>query len=661
MNSTTLMILRWIKNYRCKERYSFANTRNLLFLGLFIGSFLQVNGQTQQKIDSIKSIIAKTQNDTLKASEYLALSNLTLYNKPEEAIGYIDEALQLYKKQQALKGLATGYVKKATYFYVTSSKDSIQYYLQKSSDTYLAAGDTAKAAIPKYNMAVMELAAGNSQKCLDIIDAIIPVFVKARDSANLGDSYMVKGKVAIFKGYYNIALQETYRGLNIHENIKDKVGVAEDLFQIGTLQSDLDKPEKAIEIYKKSAELYEQLNYKQPRAQVLAYLGLSYIQLQRYDEAKKIFYEALEISNEIDYKTNIARIYVSLGSLAYETENYDQSVQQLQKGVNLWSTLKDPLNQADAALRLGKTYLAQKQYTKARNHFDQTLRIADSIEAGQILERAYRNRAILFKKIGNSNDAFSDLENSNRINESLAAENQIKVIEELNIQYQTEKNLQEIDSQKKAIKILEQESKIKNLYYVIFGIIVLLMGLIFSFLIYRTKKRNRKRLRIAQQEVEKKEVEKLKAKLALANRESELKKILIESSITEEVLNKTLDDIKEIITKQDITQRDKELRSLSTSLLAEKSNQRAVASLQEHIDEVSIDFKVHLDKKYPMLKFKEKELLYLMKAGLNTAEMSKLLKTSVASVKSKRYRMRKKLNLGSDIDIVAHLENEMVR
>ena len=45
-----------------------------------------------------------------------------------------------------------------------------------------------------------------------------------------------------------------------------------------------------------------------------------------------------------------------------------------------------------------------------------------------------------------------------------------------------------------------------------------------------------------------------------------------------------------------------------------------------------------------------------MKLGLSTNEIKDLQNTSLASVKSIRYRIRKKLEIDSEADIIAHIE-----
>ena len=119
-----------------------------------------------------------------------------------------------------------------------------------------------------------------------------------------------------------------------------------------------------------------------------------------------------------------------------------------------------------------------------------------------------------------------------------------------------------------------------------------------------------------------------------------------------------MDDIKEIITFENEKERKLALKSLSASLLSEKTAKSTTSNTQNYLDEVSIDFKVKLDTHFPTLKPREKELLCMMKLGLSTSEISKLFNTTIASIKSARYRIRKKLGLNSDDDIIAYIETK---
>ncbi len=616
---------------------------DLIYLLLLFFSYnLVAYSQNQHKIDSILSIISTTQNDTIIAANYIKLGDLTMYNNPEQAKVYIENSLALYKKTNFSEGLAKSYVKKATYFYVKSQKDSIQYYLDKSIDLYLALGDTLQAAGVRYNLGIIHLAEGDYKKCLTIMDTNIPIFEKEKDSISLGKAYLMKGKVAMVRGYYNIALKETYHALKIHENIKNSVRIAEDLFQIGILHDDLQNHKKAISIYKDCYKVYEQLGYKQPKSQVLSYIGRSNLHLQKYDDAKVSFEKALQLSKETHYVTNIARTHINLGTLEYELGNYSKSIEHLQEGIDLWINVPHPHNEASARLEIGKTYLAKEEYTIAARYFNQCIRIADSIESLRLQADAYQNRAILFGKLGHYKEAYLDHKKSKTISDTLLNLKRTRAIEELNIIYETEKKEQQIENQNSAIKILEQESKIKKLQQIILMITLLIGSLIFGFGIYRIQKKMKQHLQ-----------EKRTLNTALHN----TKKELTVKTLYLAKKNNVLENLKEeaISARTQQPSEQKLYKKLVQTINFDLKDDENWENFRKYFEEIHEDFYSIIKKKYPTITAKELRLIALLKLNLTSKEISALLNISADGVKKARYRLRKKMNLTTKESLQDHI------
>lgn len=611
-----------------KKRYS-AYLLLLFFLSKFLGY-----SQNQQKIDSILSIINASSNDTLIAANYIALCDLTLYNNLQQSKIYIENSLAIYNRLHHSKGLAKSYAKKANYFYLKSQKDSTQYYLNKSIPLYLAAGDTAKAAVMRYNQGIMHLADGNHKKCIDVMDANIPIFKRLKDSANLGNAYLMKGKVGMVRGFYNIALKETYTALKIHEAIKDDIRIAEDLFQIGVLYGDLEKYQKAVSIYNDCYKIYEDLNYTQPKSQVLNYMGYSYLRLQKYNEARQSLEKALKLSKETSYTNNIARVSVSLGTLEYELKNYNKSIEYFQNGIKLWGEISNPHNEADAKLRIGKVYLAKKQYDKSIKYLNEAIRIADTIEASNVLVAAYQNRAFVFEQLKNYKTAYLDYKKSKVISDTLLNQKRTKAIEELNIIYETEKKEQRIENQNSTIKILEQDSKIRNLQQIILIITLLLGSLIFGLIFIKVRKK-----------VKKYTLENSTLNRALHNSKKELtvktlylaKKNNVLENLKEEVVKTNSDDAAERMVHQKL------VRAIDFDL----KNDQNWENFRKYFEEIHEDFYNSIKEKYPTITAKELRLVALLKLNLSSKEISTLLNISTDGVKKARYRLRKKMNLNT--------------
>jgi len=94
----------------------------------------------------------------------------------------------------------------------------------------------------------------------------------------------------------------------------------------------------------------------------------------------------------------------------------------------------------------------------------------------------------------------------------------------------------------------------------------------------------------------------------------------------------------------------KELRRLFYSV-----NKYNVAQVYNRIEELNSSFHFKLKTKYPSLNENEIRLASLLLLGLNAKEISNILNIKPRSVDIKRYRLKKKLNLGSDTDLRAVL------
>jgi len=605
-----------------------------LFVYLLFFIVTITNAQNEQKIDSILAVIHTSESDTAKASNYIKLTDLTLYNNPKQAKVYIENSLQLNKKARYIKGLAKSYGKKATYFYTKSRKDSAYYYLNKSVDIYLTTGDSLNAATIQYNLGIMYLTEGEHQKCLDIMNSVIPIFVKGKDSMGVGTAYLMKGKVAIYRGFNSIALKETLKALKIHRDIKDDLRIAGDLLQLGRIYEDLEQYKKAIEVYTKSYKVYDSLGYYHSKAQSLSHVGHAQLRLQDYTAAKESFEKALEVSEETDYTANIARIYVNTGILEFEQDNYDLALENFEKGCELWRSLSNPYNEIEALLGIGKIYLAKKQYVLAIKQFNQSITIADAISAPKLLKAAYDDRAIVFEKLGKFKAAYQDHKKGRMLSDSLYTLTQAKAIEELNILYETEKREQEIIAKDSIIKILVQETKIKNLQQIILAIVLLLAFVIFIFGLRKVRKKMKQSL-----------LEKRKLNTALHH----TKKELTVKTLHIAKKNKVLENLKQEVIHINgaNTSKQQEYKKIIQTINFDLKDDDNWENFRKQFEEIHKDFYAEIKNRYPKINSNELRLIALLKLNLSSKEIGVLLNISQDGVKKARYRLRKKMNLST--------------
>lgn len=594
-----------------------------------------IQAQDKNKVDSILKIIDNSKIDTVKAENYLILSDLTMYNTPQEANNYIKKASGLYQKENHGKGIAKSYAQKATYYYTQGKHDSAKLYLEKSVETSLKFNDELRAAVVRHNIGILDQYTGNWKNTLKIMDTNIPIFIKYNDSLHLGNAYLMKGKVALLNGHFNIALDETLHALKIHEIIKDDFRTAEDMFQIGIIYQELDDHEKAIEIFTNCIQLYEKIDNLQTLAQVQNYLGLSYLNQTNFDLAKDNFEKALNISNQINYKTNIARSLANLGRIDLEYNKYDDAITKFNKALDLQKGITPGgYNVAMIIGFIGQSYMKKSENKTALKYFDEAIALGDSIEDPKTLVDLYFLKSLTLENLNDFQNALITHKKAKELHDDIFSKERIRHIEELQAIYETGRKEKEIAFQKAEIELLNQEAKINSLQRILLATGLGLSLLIFGIGFYALK-----------QKVKRNKLEKEKVDAELDHKKKELTTHALHLAKK----NELLDSLKQKAEELKEEDGDKKgYQQLIRTINFDLQDDNNWENFRKYFEEVHKNFNTEIKQKFPEITSNELRLLALLKMNLSSKEIANILNVSQEGIKKARYRLRKKLNITSD-------------
>ncbi|KAA1242995.1 tetratricopeptide repeat protein [Aquimarina sp. RZ0] len=587
----------------------------------------KITAQNKQERDSILLIISLTKVDTVKAINYLELSNLTMYNDQKKTFTYLEKADSLYKISKNDKGIAKLYAQKANYYYRLGKIDSARHYLINSVEKSLHAFDTLRAAVIRHNVGILDHYQGNSSSATEIMKTNIPVFKKYKDTLHLANAYLMKGKIAISDGYYNIALKETYSALKLRRSGKDDFRIAEDLLQIGIIYQSTDEHEKAIEILNESAQLYDKTDSDQSRAQALNYMGVSNIKLKNYEHAEENLKNALLISEKLDYKANIARVYFNWGNLELVRKNLPEAIVFFERSLTVWKSIGSPNNESNNLFYIGKTYLAQKKYLQSINYLNQSIAIAESTNDVEILRKAYLEKSLALEGQNKYKESLFSYKKNKVLNDSIFTIERTNATQELKIIFETEKKEQQIALQEKEIVLLEQKAKVSNLQRLLMGIGLLLAILGFYALRQKMKRNN---------------LEKEKVDNELAFKKKELTTHALHLAKKNEVLEGLKQKAREYKTSSTGQSGYQQLIRTINFDLQDENNWE---NFSKYFHEVHKGFNSKAQQKYPQITTNDLRLMALLKMNLSSKEIANILNISVPGIKKARNRLRKKLGI----------------
>ncbi len=119
-----------------------------------------------------------------------------------------------------------------------------------------------------------------------------------------------------------------------------------------------------------------------------------------------------------------------------------------------------------------------------------------------------------------------------------------------------------------------------------------------------------------------------------------------------EMLQKIKEDIQKITKTVSDTPLKKQLEQIIKNITTDERLDADWEQFAKHFDQVHSQFLQKVSTQYPQLTVKDHRLCAYLRMNLSSKEMASLMNISVRSVEVARYRLRKKLALGSDVNLV---------
>ncbi len=462
----------------------------------------------------------------------------------------------------------------------------------------------------------MEKAVTAFQQSMKIAIEMDSVLLEGKVLHRLGNLYMRIGRLEKAKETQNTAY-------SIFKKEKNLYWQASALGNLGNIYTQLGGGEEALKQYQMARDLFEQLGNEEEKRGMNLNIGYYYLMQGQGEMALPFVKNNLAYSLQNNLPKEIAMGYGNLGYSYFLIDDFDQAFRNYQICVDT----------------------AQK-YGFVRIEYD-----------------TYKDMSATFKKQGNSSQAMEYLTKYYTLKDSIIGESTQAKISELEIQFQAAK-------QEREIQVLEQKQRIQGLklwfLFISLGLLIVIGLLTFQKmkgdlrkkqdLLAKNKAIHQLEKTLIEKELEKQLLEKQKATDELAYKSKYLTDFALEISQKNEfsaTLFAKLAQIERLRMSKVVSNKFKELHFFVTSQL---QINEGVAVFQQHIDEINLGFNYKLQQQFPDLTAKDLILCGLLRLNLQNKEIATIRGVSDNAVKMARYRLRKKLSLSGEDDIVAFLK-----
>jgi tetratricopeptide (TPR) repeat protein/DNA-binding CsgD family transcriptional regulator len=554
------------------------------------------------------------------------------------------EASTLAKKLRDVQSLSKANKCIGLAFHYTDRMDSARYYYEESATQ---SGDPLDQAWCYYNIAIIFQNYAEYDSAYFYLNKCNPIYLEYGTAGDMADQNKAMGDLAALQADWDDAAQFYFKADSLYGVSDDKNGKADALKGISYVYASQEDYPATIKVLKDAYQLYVETEDGFYGSETLNHIGYYFQQLGELDSALEYYEQGLEQARQVNNSHTVGACLEDIGSILVEQEDFEQAKKYFTEAEEFYRTKGDPYKIVGLLLARGDLERKAGQHRQAIDLYTEGIKKAQEIDAFDFLESLYGGKSLSEEAI---NDFGASLKSYKKYNEVKDSTKSVAVkgkVNDLLIKYQT------LEKEKKLIQaqadIEQQKLRNRILWISLLGI-VCLVGLLFYVLNERRKK---EKLRLekeneiealkreqAEQELEFKQKELTAKVLQLASKNEFLQSLeqefdLLKSSVDQKVSDTT--------------------RKISRMIRRDGIDDEEWDKFSQEFSGIHQSFIEKIQEKHGQFSKSEWRLISLMKMNLSAKEIANILRISSDGVKKARYRLRKKLDLDSQVDLQSYL------
>ena len=454
---------------------------------------------------------------------------------------------------------------------------------------------------------------------------------KAQFKAGLADGYYNLGVISMF-GPFPEALDNLMKAFDLYTELGDQLALANTWATAAIVYQGMDNKDKAINALRKA----ENFAVASKNKKVLSRVHTNYTAIYHYfDQIDSSLYHskiALGLKREIGDDYGLLRALMNLGVISSNFDSLlDEGLVYLLEARELAEG--DPLMISDIVTNLVYVYARKKEFQVAELYLDSALVGHDSLQNDYTLQGLYKEAKDMYEQRREYEKAYYYANLEYALDEKLRGAEVQEQFEILQLENQNEKKQREIAE-------LERETT-QSKFRLVLLLLALAVMIIVGVPIYLKLKSRIKQSAISEK----------KLKYELDHKNKELASYTLNFVQKNEIISNIKEQVKEL-SKRALPEENKKFQQINKVIDESFRADKEWENFKFRFEEVHEGFFKNLQANYADLSNAELRLCALLRLNMNLKESSQILGIAPDSVKTARYRLRKKLGLAKEENLV---------
>lgn len=511
-------------------------------------------------------------------------------------------------------------------------------------------------------------------------------------SHGLAESYACLGDIEVIRDNLDLAREHYLKSLNFFRIVNRRGDLTQVCLVLGNIYLAQDNYFNALNYYNEGVKIAEEIDFKAALEYLYTNLGEVYNKIENTEKALEFLQKALEVSKESDHKENIASIFDNMGNIYFTQNDFQIAKTYYEKSRILAIETNNKALESSTLISIGEVYEWEKQYDIALDYFEKSL-----VTASQIDDKYLGPRSILFAKsysqIGsiyyfqkNYQKAIDFLNKGYKlaqetgqlalvsknaeklslvyealnqhkvslkyarifkdISDSILNEDIVKKTTQLEMQFKFDKEIRERELEQTKKEALQKR---KELVYIMIAAGSIL-GLMLVVLLYLLLKSKVKRVELSEKNLQ---LEKITLVNELEYKNKELTTNVMYLLKKNELIVNIIEKLK--IAKLEFKPENRKIADDIIRELESSSTKDTWKEFELRFMDVHSDFYDKLNNLFPDLSPNELKLCAFLRLNMSTKEIASITYLSVNSINIARHRLRKKLNIDQEENLITYL------
>ncbi|GAA4276685.1 tetratricopeptide repeat protein [Aquimarina mytili] len=383
--------------------------------------------------------------------------------------------------------------------------------------------------------------------------------------------------------------------------------------------------------------------------------GILYENINENTQAEEHHLKAIKLADSVNETKLIASANSYYAFFLRRQKRYKENIPYLQRSIEMHQKANNQIGLESGYFALGVTYRVLGMPKKAIELYNKAI----------AMSKAQKNEAVLHSRYMGLSNSYADLQDYKKAYEyhmeyhkwwvKVRNEKNYQKMADLESQYKYEQqrsvdSLQFAQEKREVELVAKAEASKRKLYFVL--LLVTAIGAVSIGYLVRRNYLQRSKLARTTYENEKRILDQ-----EINAKEEDIKRLIADNSMRLAFKEDLLDKIKSEVIGGKPEDIKKSLNSLTTQLRLQIETESKLSGLQEKIDSVNQNFDTMLQTSYPELTKGEREVCALLRLNLSIKEIMTIRNVSSDSVKSMRRRIRKKMEIPSEIELEKFIQD----